>query len=95
MNLTKNQKYSTTNSFKLTFCRYSSLVKKTKTIKVRSVIVSILAASLMYNAPRFFEYDPTYTVTYICPSKNLSSFLAQESTSKVLIGGAFTFVLYC
>jgi hypothetical protein len=27
----------------------------------------------MYNVPRFFEYDPTYSVAYVCPNTTLSS----------------------
>jgi hypothetical protein len=32
----------------------------------------------LYNVPRFFEYNPVYSVAYVCPNSNLS-----EKWSKV------------
>ena len=37
-------------------------------VKVRTVITLIIATAFVYNAPRFFEFEPVYTVTYICPN---------------------------
>jgi hypothetical protein len=33
----------------------------------------------LYNVPRFFEYNPVYSVAYVCPNSNLSD----EKWSKV------------
>jgi hypothetical protein len=41
--------------------------------KARSFALIILVAAVTYNVPRFFEYDPTYSVAYVCPNTTLSS----------------------
>ena len=81
--------------------RYSSIVQKMDRVKARSFALIIVVAAVMYNVPRFFEYDPTYSVAYVCPNTTLSlrwtqgtkiedaSFLVDGDTTSSMLNKVF------
>jgi hypothetical protein len=63
------------------FQRYTTLAKRGHGFNARSSFLLIVAISGLYNLPRFFEFSPTYSVSYVCPGIKLF-----VSSMKVHIG---------